>query len=232
MAIDLNVYFDKVSKLKMVHRVLIFAGTVVLLLGLFIYLIYLPKTGEITKIKSEKDRLDKEIRLAKRRTKNLKKLEADLTMVEGNLKSAITLLPTTSEIPKLLKSITKLGNDSDLEFLLFSPEKQVSKEFYVEIPVSMEVRGSYHNVATFFDKVGKLDRIVNVVNVNMIPLKAYSTYLKTTCKAVTYRFKEVKEAEGAPKKKKLDNLIVSVRYRGYSFLLRNNCCSGKGKGYR
>ena len=202
MAIDLNVYFDKVSKLKMVHRVLIFAGTVVLLLGLFIYLIYLPKTGEITKIKSEKDRLDKEIRLAKRRTKNLKKLEADLTMVEGNLKSAITLLPTTSEIPKLLKSITKLGNDSDLEFLLFSPEKQVSKEFYVEIPVSMEVRGSYHNVATFFDKVGKLDRIVNVVNVNMTPLKAYSTYLKTTCKAVTYRFKEVKEAEGAPKKKK------------------------------
>ena len=202
MAIDLNVYFDKVSKLKMVHRVLIFAGTVVLLLGLFIYLIYLPKTGEITEIKSEKDRLDKEIRLAKRRTKNLKKLEADLTMVEGNLKSAITLLPTTSEIPKLLKSITKLGNDSDLEFLLFSPEKQVSQEFYVEIPVSMEVRGSYHNVATFFDKVGKLDRIVNVVNVNMTPLKAYSTYLKTTCKAVTYRFKEIKEAEGAPKKKK------------------------------
>jgi len=202
MAIDLNVYFDKVSKLKMVHRVLIFAGTVVLLLGLFIYLIYLPKTGEITKIKSEKDRLDKEIRLARVRAKNFEKLEADFTTVEGDLKSALALLPTTSEIPKLLKSITKLGNDSDLEFLLFSPEKQVSREFFVEIPVSMEVRGSYHNVATFFDKVGKLDRIVNVVNVNMTPLKAYSTYLKTTCKAVTYRFKEVKEAEGARKKKK------------------------------
>jgi len=193
MAIDLNVYFDKISKLKMVHRVLIFAGTVVLLLGLFIYLIYLPKTGEITKIKSEKDRLDREIGLAKRSAKNFEKLEADLTTAEGELKSALTLLPTTSEIPKLLKNITKLGNDSNLEFLLFSPEKQVSKEFYVEIPVSMEVRGSYHNVATFFDKVGKLDRIVNVVNVNMTPLEAYSTYLKTTCKAVTYRFKEVKE---------------------------------------
>ena len=202
MAIDLNVYFDKVSKLKMVHRVLIFAGTVVLLLGLFIYLIYLPKTGEITKIKSEKDRLDREIRLARVRAKNFEKLEADFTTVEGDLKSALTLLPTTSEIPKLLKSITKLGNDSDLEFLLFSPEKQVSKEFYVEIPVSMEVRGSYHNVATFFDKVGKLDRIVNVVNVNMTPLKAYSTNLKTTCKAVTYRFKEVEKAKDVPKKKK------------------------------
>jgi type IV pilus assembly protein PilO len=186
----------------MVHRVLIFAGTVVLLLGLFIYLIYLPKTGEITKIKSEKDRLDREISLAKRRAKNFEKLEADLTTAEGELTSALTLLPTTSEIPKLLKSITKLGNDSNLEFLLFSPEKQVSKEFYVEIPVSMEVRGSYHNVATFFDKVGKLDRIVNVVNVVMIPLEQYSTYLKTTCKAVTYRFKEVKKAKDVSKKKK------------------------------
>jgi len=202
MAVDLNVYFDKVSKLKMVHRVLIFAGTVVLLLGLFIHLIYLPKTGEITKIESEKDRLDREISLAKRRAKNFEKLEADLTTTEGELKLALTLLPTTSEIPKLLKSITKLGNDSNLEFLLFSPEKQVSKEFYVEIPVRMEVRGSYHNVATFFDKVGKLDRIVNVVNVVMIPLEQYSTYLKTTCKAVTYRFKEVKKAKDVPKKKK------------------------------
>ncbi len=202
MAIDLNVYFDKISKLKMVHRVLIFAGSVVLLLGLFIYLIYLPKTGEITKIKSEKDRLDAQLRLARVSTKNLKKLDANLTTAQDDLKFALRLLPSTSEIPKLLKNITKLGNDSDLEFLLFSPEKQVSKEFYVEIPVSMEVRGSYHNVATFFDKVGKLDRIVNVVNVNMTPLKAYSTHLKTTCKAVTYRFKEVKEAEDVPKKKK------------------------------
>lgn len=202
MAIDLNVYFDKISKLKMVHRVLIFAGSVVLLLGLFIYLIYLPKTGEIIKIETEKDRLDAQLRLARVSTKNLKKLEADLTTAQDDLKFALRLLPSTSEIPKLLKNITKLGNDSDLEFLLFSPEKQVSKEFYVEIPVSMEVRGSYHNVATFFDKVGKLDRIVNVVNVNMTPLEAYSTYLKTTCKTVTYRFREEKKAEGVRKKEK------------------------------
>ncbi len=202
MAVDVDVYFDKISKLKMVHRVLIFAGTIVLLVGLFIYLVYMPKTGEITKIESEKDRLDGEIRVARVRAKNLKKLEADLITAQDDLKFALRLLPTTSEIPKLLKSITKLGNDSNLEFLLFSPEKQVSKEFYVEIPVSMEVRGSYHNVATFFDKVGKLDRIVNVVNVNMAPLKAYSTYLKTTCRVLTYRFKEVEKAKDVSKKKK------------------------------
>ncbi len=202
MAVDLDVYFDKISKLKMLHRVLIFAGTIVFLVGLFSYLVYMPKTGQIKNIKSELDRLEREIRLATVRARNLKRLEADLATAQDDLKFALRLLPTTSEIPSLLKNITKLGNDSDLEFLLFSPEREVSKTFYVEIPVSVEVRGSYHNVARFFDKVGKLDRIVNVVNVIMTPLEEYSTYLKTTCKAVTYRFKEEKKAKSASKKKK------------------------------
>lgn len=202
MAIDLNVYFDKISKLRMMHRVLIFAGTVVLIVGLYIWLVYIPKTGEIKTIKSELDRLEINIRIARVRAKNLKRLEADLFKAQGDLKVAIKLLPTTSEIPSLLKNITKLGNDSNLEFLLFSPEKQVSKEFYVEIPVSIELLGSYHDVAIFFDKVGKLDRIVNVVDLNMIPTKELSTTLKTSCKATTYRFKEGKKTESERKKKK------------------------------
>ena len=202
MAIDLSTYFDKISKLRMIHRILIFAGTIVLIVGLYIWLVYIPKTGEIKTIKSDLDRLERNIRIAKVRANNLKRLEADLAKAQGDLKVAIKLLPTTSEIPSLLKNITKLGNDSNLEFLLFSPEKQVSKEFYVEIPVSIEVLGSYHDVAIFFDKVGKLDRIVNVVNVNMIPIKELSTTLKTSCKATTYRFKEGKKTESVPKKKK------------------------------
>jgi len=201
MAIDLSTYFDKISKLKMVHRILIFAGTVVLIVGLYIWLVYIPKTGEIKTIKSELDRLEQNIRIAKVRAKNLKRLEVDLAKAQAELKVAIKLLPTTSEIPSLLKNITKLGNDSNLEFLLFSPEKQVSKEFYIEIPVSIEVLGSYHDVAVFFDKIGKLDRIVNVVNVNMIPIKDLSTMLKTSCKATTFRFKE-ERTESEPKKKK------------------------------
>ena len=203
MAIDLSTYFDKISKLRMIHRILIFAGTIVLIVGLYIWLVYIPKTGEIKTIKSDLDRLERNIRIAKVRANNLKRLEADLAKAQGDLKVAIKLLPTTSEIPSLLKNITKLGNDSNLEFLLFSPEKQVSKEFYVEIPVSIEVLGSYHDVAIFFDKVGKLDRIVNVVNVNMIPIKELSTTLKTSCKATTYRFKEGKKTESVPKKKEI-----------------------------
>ena len=73
MAIDLNAYFDKISKLRMIHRILIFAGTVVLIVGLYIWLVYIPKTGEITTIKSELDRLEREVRIARVRAKKFEK---------------------------------------------------------------------------------------------------------------------------------------------------------------
>ena len=190
MAIEFDTFFDKISKLTMVHRILIFVGTIVILAGLFIWLVYMPKTGEIRTLKTEIDRLEKQLDRAKARAVNLEKLEKDLAKAQADLQFALRLLPTTSEIPNLLKNITKLGNDSNLEFLLFSPQREVSRDFFVEIPVNIEVRGVYHDVALFFDKVGKLDRIVNVVDVSMVPVKSMDTMLKTNCKAVTYRFKE------------------------------------------
>ncbi|MDY7038440.1 MAG: type 4a pilus biogenesis protein PilO, partial [Thermodesulfobacteriota bacterium] len=98
------------------------------------------------------------------------------------------LLPNKKEIPDLLRTITKLGRESNLEFRLFSPRAERRKGFYLEIPVSIIVSGSYHNVAMFFDKVGRMDRIVNILNVSMKPVKALSTRLVTTCSAITFRF--------------------------------------------
>lgn len=202
MAADLSTYFDKISKLRMAHRILIFAGTIVLLMALYIWFIYIPKTNEIATIQSNLKELEKKIIIAKRTAKKKKELELELARNQDELKFALRLLPTSSEIPNLLKSITKLGNDSNLEFLLFSPKKQVPKQFYVEIPVSIEVRGGYHDVATFFDKVGKLHRIVNIANVTMKPIKESSNILNTSCSALTYSFRERKKAKDVGKKKK------------------------------
>jgi type IV pilus assembly protein PilO len=198
-------FFEKVEKLKMIHRVLILVGTIVLLAGIFVALVYIPRSQEITRLNKEIASLEKKINQAKIKARTLKKFEAEQAEVETQFREALKLLPNKREIPTLLKSITQLGSDANLEFRLFSPNKEKARDFYIEIPVSMEVSGTYHDVATFFDKVGRMKRIVNILDISMTPIKERSTNLTTKCNAVTYRFKrkvDEKSETGKNKKKK------------------------------
>jgi type IV pilus assembly protein PilO len=199
-------FFEKVEKLKMIHRILILVGTIVLLAGIFVALVYIPKSQEITRLNNEIASLEKQINQAKIKARTLKKFEAEQVEVEAQFREALKLLPNEREIPTLLRSITQLGSDANLEFRLFSPNKEKARDFYIEIPVSMEVSGTYHDVATFFDKVGRMKRIVNILDISMKPVKERSTNLTTKCNAVTYRFKrevdEKTEAGKNTKKKK------------------------------
>jgi type IV pilus assembly protein PilO len=181
---------EKVQKIEMTYRLLIFAGTLVLLAGAFIFLVYMPKTGEVSQISQEISALEQKVSQAKIKARNLEKFEAEQVQVDAQFEEALKLLPNRREIPSLLRSITQLGSDSNLEFRLFSPKEERPQAFYLEIPVSMEVSGTYHDVAVFFDKVGRMERIVNIFDVSMKPIQERSVILQTKCEAVTYRFKE------------------------------------------
>ena len=78
------------------------------------------------------------------------------------------------------------------DFILFQPKPEVKMDFYAEIPVAINVTGDYHGVATFFESVAELNRIVNIRDINIAPEKD-STSLTTTCTAVTYKFIEASE---------------------------------------
>ena len=120
---------------------------------------------------------------------------------EVQYKTAMRALPEKEEIPSLLTSISRSGQDVGLEFLLFEPKSEVRKEFYAEIPVAMQVRGGYHDLAIFFDKVARLSRIVNIKNIEMGRAKD-SMDLNTSCTAVTYKFVEPAPPKKDNKKKK------------------------------
>jgi type IV pilus assembly protein PilO len=187
--VNAGALLEKVEKLKMPVRIAIFAGTLVILVAVFVWFFYLPKTDEIGKVNQRISQLQTKLNRAIVRARALKKFEAEYGEVNAQFQEALNLLPNTKEIPALLKSITQLGTDSQLEFRLFSPQRERARDFYMEIPVSIEVSGTYHDVALFFDRVGRMERIINILNVSMKPVSERSTVLTTTCDAVTYRFK-------------------------------------------
>jgi type IV pilus assembly protein PilO len=127
---DTEAFFNKAEKIKMPVRIVILLGTVVLLGVLFIWLIYLPKSQEIKQTKSSIASLQHKLDRAKVRSRSLKKFEMEFAQVDAQFKEALRLLPNKKEIPKLLKTITKLGTDSKLEFRLFRPQKERARDLF------------------------------------------------------------------------------------------------------
>jgi len=190
---------DTTQKIKKAHRILILAGTLLLLGGGFYALVYIPYSEEIYQLKEEISGLKQRIAVTKAKVKNLARFRDQYARVEKQFEEALKILPDKREIPSLLAGITQLGINSKLQFMLFRPGKEAPQDFYVKIPVSIEVGGTYRHVALFFDKVRRMDRIVNIVNITMRPKTPLSTDLVTKCTAITYRFKT--EAEKAKEKK-------------------------------
>jgi type IV pilus assembly protein PilO len=193
---SLEPFFDKIEKLSQLHRILISSGIFLLVIGLFVWLLYVPKYKTIGKLETDLEKLQNQLRKAKADARDLKKFQERMKKAEARFRLAKKSLPEKEEIPSLLSSISQSGQDSGLEFLLFQPRGERKKNFYAEIPVNIKVNGQYHNVALFFDKVARLPRVVNIQNIEMKPIKGGQS-LTTTCTAVTYKF-----IEQAPKKKK------------------------------
>ena len=126
---------------------------------------------------------------------NLPAYKQQMEEMEQTFGSLLRQLPNTTEVPDLLVDITQAGLGRGLEFKLFRPEKEQPKDFYAEMPISVEVRGSYHELALFISDVAALPRIVTFGDIN-INSSGKDSKLTMSAKAKTYRYLE---EGGAPK---------------------------------
>ena len=209
-----SLFLEKLEKLVLWQRVAILAGLIVLMVGATVWLLLLPQYEEIGQLDEKLQGLEKKLATAKLNAAELGKFQAKMQEAEAQFKIAMRALPENQEIPSLLTSISKSGQDVGLEFLLFEPKPEIRREFYAEIPVAMSLRGDYHNLAVFFDKVARLSRIVNINNISVTPPIVAppgkggvatpdkdGQGLSTLCTAVTYKFVEpLPEKAAAPAK--------------------------------
>lgn len=185
-------FLQNIEKLTKPQRIGIYAGTLVVIIGLSIWLLFWPKYKQIDTLKVQLNQVQTELAKTKKNVEKLNYWRTEMKKKEVQYKTVMRALPEKEEIPSLLAGISEAGKDAGLEFLLFKPLTESKKEFYAEIPVDINVSGTYHQVAVFYDKVSKLPRIVNIRNIKMAPAskEGNSNTLNTTCQAVTYKFIE------------------------------------------
>ena len=219
---------DSIAKLPTSKKILILLAFVVVISGLYGYLLFLPQQEKLDGLRVELGKLNKELEEGEAVKRELAKFQKEDEALQRKLILALAQLPNKKEIPTLLRNISSLGKGSGLEFLLFKPKpeervgatpgapgkqtpratgKQKPEEpqdFYARVPLELTMLGSYHNVAVFFDKISKLDRIINILNFSMGDVKQMGdeTVVKTSCLATTFRFLETEEG-GSEKKTKV-----------------------------
>jgi type IV pilus assembly protein PilO len=188
----LNPNVEKLLKLPAYQRLMILLGALALIVGLLVYLFYLPLQEEYGRLKTQNATLQVKVEEDTRIASNLPAFKAEYQKMEQQLESALSELPNDREIPTLLTSIASMAKDNGLEVLRFKPGKENPKGFYAEVPVELKLVGSFHQVAMFYQAVSNLSRIVNIGNLNIAVSsgKGNENLLSVECLATTFRFLE------------------------------------------
>lgn len=102
----------------------------------------------------------------------------------------VSQLPSDTEVPGLLEDITNKGMLNGLEFDSIELQDEVAREFYIELPIKIIARGSYHDLGAFISGMAGLPRIVTLHDFKINQEDATSTILRLEITAKTYRYKE------------------------------------------
>ncbi|MDX8410289.1 MAG: type 4a pilus biogenesis protein PilO [Mariprofundaceae bacterium] len=185
-------FLRPILPMAMWKKLAVLAGVYVLIIGSYTSFFWTPLLDEIER--QEKQVSMQKTLLAKNKmlAKDLPRKEKEFAKLEKQLKVALSFLPKKSQIPDLLESVSWAGKDSGLDFRVFKPLNENARQFWAEVPVDIDVTGTYKQLATFLKRVGEMPRIVDIQGLKL-SYDAASNGLKVEGKAVTYRFIEEDE---------------------------------------
>jgi len=191
-------------KLPEYQKILVSFSFVLIIAGLYVYLLYMPLLESLDGLEKKLSDLQTKVSQVRAVANELPKFEEEHEKVKERLAKALTQLPGSDEIPKLLKDMETLGNSAGVEFVSISLKKEHRKSFYAEVPIALNMVGLYHDIAVFFDKLSKLPRIVNVSKIAIAKPKMIEgrLILSLNCIATTYKFVEKKAEKGKKGRRK------------------------------
>ncbi len=192
---------DKINEIDSKQRLIILGLVLILLAAGFWYGVWKPKHETIVTLEDQLTKNKSRLGQLQMVAKEIERFKQEAKGLELTLAVLKTKLPQSKEIPTLLRDISQAGIEGGLQFDMFRPAGEEKKEFYAEVPVEISIRGPYHNIGMFLDKVAHLPRIVSVSNLILSQPKEEGQFIFVSGngRIVTYRYIEKTEKE-APKK--------------------------------
>lgn len=159
---------------------------------MFYMYVWRGNTRRIDQLQGQIQQLQMEINETELITARLPELETEFGTLQERLGIMLNILPEERETDQLLRRVAAVAADSNLTIRNISFEELVPYEFYAESPIELDLSGTYHNLALFFDRISKFARIINVDEVTITSREGEDTpdSVQASCKAMTFIFLE------------------------------------------
>ncbi len=190
MAIDAQT----IANLSPARKLILVLVIVVLIFGLYWQFAYKGKARTINRLRSDLSNKQAKLNENEAIARNLPRFKEEVGKLNAQLAKVVQELPNSREIPNLLETISNLGALNGLEVVYNKPQNDVDKGFYAEVPISIKVKGGYHEMGLFLDALSRLPRIINVSDITMGNVKEDERsgviVLDISALATTYRYVE------------------------------------------
>jgi type IV pilus assembly protein PilO len=186
----LNELLDNLLERPAKQKLAILAVMIILIAALYYSFLYSPRADQLDKLADSVEIARNEKMVKTQKSANLARLRKDLQQLDGELRKAVAQLPDKREIAELLSNISAKAQQVGLDVLLFRPRPEAFRDFYAEVPVDITVKGNFHNTVSFFDEVGRMNRLVNIDNIGFKnpTVNGDNILLETTSVATAFRF--------------------------------------------
>lgn len=145
-------------------------GIGILLAGAVHYAWFRGLNAQIKTKRADLETLHQEIQKGLAAERKLPQFREEVRRLELELAKLLQVLPSKRNTEELIKRIETLTRQGDFTLRKFTPGEFVAKEFYSEWPIDVQLDGTYHNLALFFDRMSRFSRIINVEDLKVTAL--------------------------------------------------------------
>lgn len=158
-----------------------------------------PTREQIEAQQARIESLEREIAKGRAAKENLERFEQEVAQLEQELRKLLRILPARRNVHELIRRVRLLAERGDFNLRRFRPSNEQERDFYSEWPITIELDGSYHNLALFFDRISRFSRIINIDNLTVKAIQRGNTNhsIGASFTAKTFIYKEPEEETSA-----------------------------------
>ena len=171
------------------YRIIFIVIVCAILSGVYFYYVTIPQYDKLEVVKQEEVALKKQFTTKAALSSNLEAYRAQMVEINIILDGLINKLPTNKEIASLLDDVSFIGANNGLEFKSINWGVQKDQDLSIEVPISLQVVGTYQELGKFSADIAALPRIVILDNLRLTKAKG-NDLLTLNVVAKTYRYKE------------------------------------------